>query len=666
MGATRMCGGRMGLVWLLLSAATAGAWGSEAQLPVGHFTRRASIDNVTLSPSGKRMAFLAPGAKGLHKLAVMDLDPMSEPRVVAGFADARVISATWVTEDRLVFEAIEDSVEVRSGGAGTYAVDHDGTDERNLIAWRWSISDGGSQIASRVLPYGWAVHSIAGDGSDDVFVYQVMNDSAGDPKQISLGRLNTSTGMLRMLSHGMPEGTHNWVLDARLEPRMVQAYRAGKQYVYWREPGADGKWVEVAAFDAFDAAGFKPWLIDGDGRALVLANGPAGTEAIYRFDEAARRLEPEPVLAVKGFDLSPVGELDSRTKRLLGVHFRVDRPMSYWFDPGLQGIQHGVDAALPPGRSNRLYCGECATSRFIVVRSSSDRQPGEYFLYDRTKRSLSRLGASHPWIDENTQGRRTMHRVAARDGLSLPVYVTHPAGKQADEPLPTVVLVHGGPWQRGSSLDWTSWAQFLASRGYRVLEPEFRGSDGYGHAHLKAGFKEWGRAMQDDLADVVQWAAGQKLADASKVCIMGAGYGGYASLMGPVAHPTTYQCAISYAGITDIELMYSISWSRYTQAARRSSMPVLIGDRERDEQRLDAASPLKRVGEIKVPVLLGHGLLDQWVPHDHAAKFVRAAKRGGVVLEDVNYQEAHGFVDPDNEADFLRRAERLLERTLRP
>jgi dipeptidyl aminopeptidase/acylaminoacyl peptidase len=258
-----------------------------------------------------------------------------------------------------------------------------------------------------------------------------------------------------------------------------------------------------------------------------------------------------------------------------------------------------------------------------------------------------------------------MHRVAARDGLLLPVYVTHPAGAPADRPLPTVVLVHGGPWVRGADLRWESWAQFLASRGYRVLEPEFRGSTGYGWTHFNAGFKQWGRAMQDDLVDTVQWAAKQGLTDAGEVCIMGASYGGYASLMGPITHPGVYRCAISYAGVTDIDLMYSISWSDFSEAMRLYSMPVLIGDREKDADLLAAVSPLKRAGEIKVPVLLAHGSADVRVPADHASKFARAAKRGGVPLEYVEYPEGHGFVNPAHETDFLGRVERFLEKTLK-
>lgn len=650
--------------WAMVAAAVLAAPGAWAEpQPIEHFTRLPNIGDVYVSPSGKRMAMRVMGSRGLHKLAVMELDPIRPARVVAGFGNAGVTRVQWVNDDRLVYEAFQPGAEVQEGGGGVYAVNHDGTRQRTLIIWRHSVQTGGTNIAFKVLPYGWFLHSAVGDGGNDVFVYRLVKDGAGDVKEIVLARLDSMTGKLDSLSHGMPRGTVSWLLDAERRPRMLVAFREGRRHIYWRAGSADDSWTPVAEFRLFE--GFEPWLAEHDGGPLVLTQVGGGGQGIHRFDPIAKRLDPNPLVAIKGFDLEPTAEVATRSQRLLGMHFRADRPMSLWLDEGLERVQRGIDAAMPAGRSNRLYCGECETSRFIVVHSSSDRQPGEYFLFDREKRALEPIGAARPWIDESRQGRRTLHKVTVRDGLVMPVYVTHPAGVAADKPLPTVVLVHGGPWVRGTDLNWKPWAQFLASRGYRVLEPEFRGSTGYGQAHLEAGFKQWGRAMQDDLADAVKWATGQKLTDASKVCIMGASYGGYAALMGPIAHPGTYQCAISYAGVTDIDLMYGISWSDTTEFMRRYDMPVRIGDREKDAELLAAASPLKRASEIKVPVLLAHGMLDKRVPPEHTSRFLSQARKAGVAVEHVSYgDEAHNFDQPDNETDFLGRVERFLEKSL--
>lgn len=651
--------GWLAVISVLLTAA------AHAAPPVEHFARLPTIDGVVVSPSGARLAVLLFSPAGRRSLAVMNLDPISEPRVVGSFADADVQTVHWVNDDRLVYEAFESGrAVINEGGAGTFAVNHDGSHSRPLIAWRYAMNETESAIRSRVLPYGWFFRSTIDDGTDDVYVYRRVNDKSGDLKQIQLARLNTSNGLLKILSHGMPEGTLRWILDAKYEPRMLTAMVADRMKIYWRAIGSE-TWSEVADFNPLTEAGFSPWGVDAGGDVLVTGRIGRDTSGLYRFDPVAKRVDPEPLIGLGGFDLSPAAARDTRTGNLLGLHFNADRPMTFWFDAKFEAIQRGIDAALPAGRSNRLYCGRCESTRFIVIRSTSDRQPGEYFLFDRTKVSLQRIGAARPWIDEVTQGQTSLHRVPARDGLTLPIYVTHPAGAARDKQLPAVVLVHGGPWVRGHDLGWSANAQFLASRGYRVLQPEFRGSEGYGFKLFRAGWKEWGRAMQDDLVDTVQWAAKQGLVDASRVCIVGASYGGYAALMGPIAHPGVYRCAASFAGVTDIELMYSINWSDISEAAKQYSMPVLIGDPAKDSERLAAASPLKRVAEIKVPVLLAHGAADRRVPIAHAQRFSDAARQAGVAIEQFYLNDVgHGFVDPAKQAEYFTRLERFLEKSL--
>ena len=649
-------------------AASVFLWAGAAAsgpVPVEHFTKWPDIDDVSVSPSGKRVALTVWGPNGFKRVGVVDLDPIGKARIVASFGDADVTEVHWVSDDRLVYEAFQRGHDINEGGAGTFAVNHDGTEPRQLIAWRHATTDVGTRIANRVLPYGWFLDSTIDDGSNEVFVYREVKDSLGDALQFQLARLNTSTGALRSLAHGMPAGTRAWLVDAKNEPRMLTTYREGLSRVHWRKaPGAP--WEEVASFSLTTGNSFSPLHLGEDGTVLVWTRGNGDTGGLYRFDPETRRLHAESVISVAGFDLSSGLVADSQSDRVLGIHFTADRPMSYWFSPDMQRIQQAVDAALP-GRSNRLHCGRCETTRFFVIQSGSDRQPGEYYLFDRTKSTLQLIGAARPWIDEASQGRRTFHRIAARDGLSMPLYVTHPPGASGKSPLPAVVLVHGGPWVRGSDIGWNAEAQFLASRGYRVLEPEFRGSQGYGYALFRAGWKEWGRAMQDDVADAVQWAAKEGWIDPSRVCIVGGSYGGYAALMGTVAHPGTYRCAAAFAAVTDIELMYTITWSDSSEASRLYSMPVLIGDPQKEAQRLAAVSPLQRAGEIKVPVLLVHGGRDQRVPIDHARRFAAAAKRAGVAIEQVEYDgEGHGFNDPANHADYYRRLERFLDKALKP
>jgi len=632
--------------------------------PVEHFTRLPNIDGVVLSPSGNRLAILSFGKEGRRRLGVVDLVPsVGQPRIVAAFSNADVTAVRWVNDKRLVFDAFVPGAEVREGDAGTSAVNHDGSEQRQLISWDLGPREF-SRVTSRILPYGWHFHStINGDG-DDIHVYKGVTDILGDLAEIQLGRLNTVTGEFKSLSHGLPKGTRQWLLDRKSEPRVVSAYADGRIKVYWRKLEST-EWTEVANFDPLKEPGFAPVFVDREGAILVAAEMGGDTEGLYQFDPVAKRVLREPLLKVAGFDLHPEIEDDPQTGSLLGVHFVADRAMSYWFEERVEKIQRGIDAALP-GRMNRLFCRRCGSTSFFVIHSSSDKHPGEYFLYDAGKATLRLLGVSRPWIDEASQGRRTFHRIAARDGLQIPVYVTHPANAAPNQALPAVVLVHGGPYARGSDLGWEAEAQFLASRGYRVLQPEFRGSTGYGYRLFRAGWKEWGRAMQNDLVDAVQWATKEGLVDPAKVCIVGASYGGYAAMMAPITHPGAFVCAASFAGVTDIDLIYSVSWSDTSAESRRYGMPVLIGDREKDAASLAAASPLKRASEIKVPVLLAHGGLDRRVPIVHASKFFDAARAGGVAIEWVDYPaEGHGFFIPANQADYYGRLERFLEKSLK-
>lgn len=643
---------------LLLSPITSAA---ELQ-PAALYTRPPQTESVIPSPSGDRVALLMRGAQGRLQLGITDASGRGAIKIIAAYSDGDVRRVRWVNDNRLVYEAFEAGPRIEKNGAGTMAVDHDGSNARPLIAWRWSNWETGTSITSRVLTYGWFLLDTVDDGSADVLVYHRETRSGAD--QFTLSRLNTLTGERRNLSYGLPAGTAQWVLDDKHEPRVVWARAGDRVTIHWRPPSSE-EWKQLESFDRFaEDEGFSPVMIDRGGRLLAVARIQRDAAALHEYDVKNGRLNPEPLVAVRGFDLDPTAEIDSRSGAVVGVHFEADRPYSHWFDDRLRSVQRMVDVALP-GRTNRIRCGRCETTRHFVVHSSSDQSPGEYFLLDHAEKRLTSLGKARPWIDETTQARRTFHRFTARDGMTIPVYVTHPAGAMPSDRLPAVVLVHGGPWVKGTNLLWHDDAQFLASRGYRVIEPEFRGSVGYGWRLQRAGWKQWGLAMQDDLADAVQWAAAQGTIDPARVCIMGSSYGGYAALMSPIRHPTTYRCAVSFAGVTDIGLMYSVHWSDISEESKRFGMPRMLGDPDADKGLLQAASPLQRVKELGVPVLLAHGGEDRRVTLDHARQFISAARAAGVTIEDVVYtNEGHGWFDPENQTDFYQRVERFLARAL--
>jgi dipeptidyl aminopeptidase/acylaminoacyl peptidase len=261
-------------------------------------------------------------------------------------------------------------------------------------------------------------------------------------------------------------------------------------------------------------------------------------------------------------------------------------------------------------------------------------------------------------------GKRDFLHYAARDGLQIPVYVTLPPDKAAG-PRPAIVLVHGGPYVRGGSWEWDAEAQFLASRGYVVLQPEFRGSTGFGGAHFRAGWQQWGRAMQDDLVDAAAWAVKQGWADPKRIGIMGASYGGYATLMGLARNPDVFRAGVEWAGVSDIKLMFTDVESDASQDALRYDMKTLIGDPLKDPSAFDDVSPLAQAARIRRPLLMAHGARDRRVPVVHASKMHDAVKKLNANVEYVVYpEEGHGWRQEEDSIDFWKRVDAFLDKNL--
>jgi dipeptidyl aminopeptidase/acylaminoacyl peptidase len=348
---------------------------------------------------------------------------------------------------------------------------------------------------------------------------------------------------------------------------------------------------------------------------------------------------------------------------MLGVRYLTDARATQWFDPEMKKIQEQVDALLP-GTVNLLDCGQCDQRERVLVTSYADRQPATYRLFSGKTGTLAPITDSRPWIKPKTMAARDMVRIDARDGESMPVHVTRPNGQKT--PLPTVVLVHGGPFVRGGEWEWDAESQFLASRGYVVVEPEFRGSTGFGFKHFRAGWKQWGLAMQDDVADAALWAVKQGYADPKRICIAGASYGGYATLMGLANDPDLFKCGVNWVGVTDIDLMYSIHWSDSSDVWKRYGMPRLVGDRKRDAEQLAATSPVKLASKLTQPLLMAYGGVDVRVPIDHGTIFRDAVRKTNKDVEWVAYpEEGHGWLLPANNVDFWTRVERFLDKNLK-
>jgi dipeptidyl aminopeptidase/acylaminoacyl peptidase len=415
-------------------------------------------------------------------------------------------------------------------------------------------------------------------------------------------------------------------------------------------------WRTVATYNYKEYA--RPCLFTFDNRSLyVSSNVGRDRAAIFEYDLESGR-EGRLVFEHPEVDVGHV--LHSKKRRLItGAAYETDRLRLEFFDEERSRLQRFVDERLP-GHDN-LFTSHSRDETRWVVHSCSDRTRGSYHLLDTRAMTLTRLFDISPWIDETKMAPMKPIRYEARDGLAIHGYLTLPGGGDSGK-LPLVVNPHGGPWAR-DSWGFNPEVQFLASRGYAVLQINFRGSAGYGRRFLEAGFGQWGLAMQDDVSDGVAWAVDQGVADPERIAIYGGSYGGYAALSGLTSTPELYACGISNVGVSNLfTWIESIPpyWKPYLEM-----LYEMVGHPRRDAERLRETSPFFNAERIGVPLLVAQGANDPRVPQQESDQIVEALRGRGVPVEYmVKKDEGHGFQSEENKFDFYRTMERFLDRHL--
>ena len=630
---------------------------ADALPPIERFFQNPAFSAAALSPDARFIGALVSAGAGRVQLAVLDLTTMT-PKIVAGFSDADIGQFHWVNDKRLVFDVTDR--ETAQGdmvaGPGLYAVDRDGQNYRALV--QRSTSRVQEHTVREALPWDTFFFStINGVDSDDIYVIQPQFSNRSQLAALNLVRLNTVSG--RAVGVNRPGASRRWLIDQNGEPRLTTTRDGNMDSVYYKDAGSDA-WRKIAEFDTL--AGFTPYLIGPDGTLYVAAK-PKGRDksAIYVYDLKQNRIEAEPLVSLADYDFS--GNFVTDRKEVLGAQYLTDAEATVWFSPRMQAIQKAVDALLPD-TINRISVGRHAETPFMLVQAFSDTQPSVYLVYDTASGKLTPLGTAFPGIDAKQMAAKDLVRYKARDGLEIPAYLTLPHGPIKTD-LPMVVMVHGGPYVRGGNWNWSAQTQFLASRGYAVLEPEFRGSTGFGWKHFQAGWKQWGLTMQNDVADGAKWAIAQKIADPKRICIAGASYGGYATLMGLINDPDLFKCGINWVGVTDIDLMYSITWSDSSDEWQTFGMPRLVGDRLTNAEQFRATSPLLLASRITQPLLLAYGGADRRVPIEHGTRFRDAVTRTNRDVEWIEYpEEGHGWALIKNRVDFWGRVEKFLHKNI--
>jgi dienelactone hydrolase len=644
-------------LFLLLAGAGALAQ-APSQIPVDAFFQNPSFSGGILSPNGRHLAIKVAPKGGRAQLVVIDVEKLSA-KAVAQPTDVDIAQVFWVNDDRLVFTVWDTETAIGDTrlGSGLYAVSRDASDFRQLI----DRDDPGIReigVRARTLrPDSIFMNATTDRNSDDIFVAQGIWDINFQFDAINVLRLNTKTGLTT--SYLRPGKSVKWVVDSKDVPRVSMTYEDGRIAIH--HLGADGKWNKLSEFDQHSPSGFDPLALAPDGSLYVLAHNGRDKEALYRYDLEKKALDPEPIVSLKDYDLD--ARLIMGKAGPVGVRYVSDARATIWFDPKWKEVQAQVDKLLP-NTVNDMEVPLRGELPLVVVRAFSDVDPGNYMLFNTQTGKLTVLGPAQREIDPRRMARRDMVRFKARDGLEIPAWLTLPKDAKGKK-VPLIVLVHGGPWVRAAEWKWDAESQFLASRGYAVLEPEFRGSTGFGFKHFKAGWKQWGLKMQDDIADAAKWAIAQGTVDPARICIAGASYGGYATLMGLANDPELFKCGINWVGVSDIDMMYSVNWSDSSTAWKTYGMPVLVGDREKDAEQLKKTSPLLQAARIKQPLLMAYGGADRRVPIVHGTRFRSAVEKTNPNVEWIEYtEEGHGWGLVKNRIDFWTRVEKFLEKNI--
>ena len=654
---------------LALVASTSHAQAAEAVKaatppPVEAFFGRATLRSPLLSPSGRWMAVLsAPGGVGRMRLVIIDVTEETPPQTIAAFERYDIDSVRWVGDDHLIFSVSNDQDrDNRARGDALATVRRDGTGLRLIIKREWDTlfpARGGKAPLEGNFSY----LALGAPGTNTIVLGEAeYNTNNWELERITPHVYNVSDGSRRALLKDSPPhpAVQGWGFDSQGRARIATAIEKGDVLYFYAD--AAGRWRQIGRFPRL-TIDFSPLHVD-DRDQLIVSTRRSGADVTswHRFDLETGKVDPQPLISTPGFDVDASRILDG-PRGTVGYRVLTEGDRTVWLTPAMKEVQERVDRALP-GRTNWLQCRPCDAPTSVLIVSSSPGTPGEILHLQPQSGKWMRLGPMRPALDEHTAGSVEMVRMTARDGLELPVWVTRPAGS-AGKPLPTVVMVHGGPWVRGRDLSWDADSQFLASRGYLVLEPEFRGSTGFGEKHFRAGWKQWGRAMQDDLADAVNTAVKLGWTDKDRVCIAGASYGCYATLMGLARQGDIFRCGVAWVGVTDPRLLFTVHWSDMTQASKRFTLPEMVGDPVADADALAAVAPVELTARIQRPLLLAYGRRDMRVPLVHGETLRQKLADAGRPPEWVVYDdEGHGWRRPQNRIDFWNRVERFLQRNL--
>ena len=649
--------------------------GGAAPPSAADLTRSPAIQDVSIAPDGKHLVGLSSPDGQVVDVVVWSTDALTAQPARIRATHMRFISVQFLKNDRLLVTAVQPAAvdSERLNLVKSYVTDLQGKSFAPLLpvhAVGSEMTDSYNQIAETNL-----VSTLPMDPTH-VVVEDHRLGSEGDIYRVDAYTMSAE----RVMKGSEKFGGYQVDLKGELRAREYADFDNGKIFIaqQFRDPDS-GQWVELFRSYAKDRSITSIVGFTSDPHVILISSPQGGDKTgIYEYDVKQRKVI-EPAFEHKLFEAQPRLIFSRSAKdfgRPLGFDYRAEADKTYWLDANMAALAKAADQALgvtttkvdwtDPGTglkatipvesgSNVSFVSWSDDMAYVLLEKSGPRQPPEYYILSNGKMAL--LGKARPWIDISALGDTKLVEYPARDGLLIPAFLTLPPSSFGPGPYPTLIEPHGGPWAR-DDMEWdlAGWIQYFASRGYAVLQPQYRGSEGWGQKLWRAGDGEWGQKMQDDKDDGVKWLIDQKIADPKRVAMFGYSYGGYAALAASIRPNGLYQCAISGAGAGDLA---SIGYATADNRFQREYQHPTIGG-------LDALAHAK---DAKIPVLLYHGDRDQTVDIEQSRKFAAALRGAGkpvklVEIKDMGHQ--YIFMTPSMMQEQLDIVDAFLKTDCKP
>lgn len=606
---------------------------AQKQIPLEDFFKNPEKSGYQISPDGKYFSYTAPYESRMN-IFVQEIGKEKATRLTSE-TDRDIMGYYWANPNRILY--LKDN-----GGDenfALYGVDKNGKNQRCLTCFegvRTTIIDDLEEIPNEVI----------------------IGLNKRDPQVFDPYRLNIETGEMTMLAEN-PGNIQGWMMDHDGKLRVAFAIVDGinTQILY--------RATETEEFKPVLTTNFKesvsPHFFTFDNKN-VYASSNLGRDksAIVLFDIANGK-ELEVLYENPNYDVE--GLFYSKKRKVLtAASFTSFKRERHFFDNETKALFERLNKDL-----GNYEIGISSTNKaedMYMIRTYSDKSLGAYYLYDKKKDALTKIHDVSPWLDEKEMASVYPVSYTARDGVVIPGYLTLPKGltMETAKNLPVVVNPHGGPWAR-DEWGFNPEIQFLANRGFAVLQMNFRGSTGYGREFWEKSFKEWGLDMQNDITDGVYWLINKGIANKNRIAIYGASYGGYATLQGVVVTPTLYAAAVDYVGVSNLfTFMQTIPpyWKPMLDM-----MYEMVGNPETDSIQFRATSPALNADKIMTPLFVAQGANDPRVNINESNQIVDALKKRGVDVEYmVKENEGHGFYNEENRFDFYRAMEKFLSKYL--